>query len=470
MSGQDTGSSGAATAPAALPDRTPDRHAPLFGMPASVLAALFVAIALAPVGLALLDEGPPANVWREFSGALALIAFAIILMQFLLSGRFTFVSGRAGIDLTMRLHQLAARTALAFLILHPLLYAGPRLASGDLPGSFSILQGMFLSERLRTGVLAWLLMIALVAMAIWRDRLPIRYEAWRLTHGLGALAIAALGLHHTVTAGSYSSVPILSGFWYILAAIAVGSLLWVYLVRPLQKMRDPWRITEIAPAAERTWRVVITPESGRSLPYRAGQFFWLNLGHSPFSLTEHPFSIASAPSSGPDLEFIVKESGDFTSQLGSVPTGIPAYIDGPHGSFCLAGHAPCPIVLIAGGVGIAPILSILRDLAHDGYDHPVTLIYGNRAATQIVARDEIEAMERTLDLSTHFVLSEPPPDWQGAAGELTRDVLSTCIGQPDQRALFFVCGPPAMLDAVESALLALGAPPARIVSERFKYD
>jgi predicted ferric reductase len=229
-------------------------------------------------------------------------------------------------------------------------------------------------------------------------------------------------------------------------------------------------------AADRIWRVAIEPDGHRPATFVAGQFAWLNLGHSPFSLTEHPFSFASAPVSLPRLEFVIKENGDFTRTVGAITPGTMAYLDGPHGIFTLAGrdgprHGHGSLVLIAGGAGIAPALAILRDLAARGEQRSATLIYGNRRETQIVAREELERLQATMGLRLILPLGEPPATWHHPHGGITHDVLAQCLGpRPDAQALYLVCGPPAMMDTVEAALLALGVPRGRIVCERFRYD
>lgn len=266
--------------------------------PAAALLLLYTGLGLAPLLLAALQGGAGNGFRRELSSGLAMIGFAMLLAQFLLSGRFRRVSGRVGIDMTLRLHQFAAQVVLAFLLVHPLLLAIPE--PGDAPGAaWSRLTGMFTAPGLRTGVLAWLLLIALVAMGIWRDRLPVRYEAWRLGHGIAAALVAALAVHHTFAAGRYSADPVLAGFWLLLAGVALASLAHVYLLKPLLQRRSPWRVTANERVADRTWRVVVEPAGGPAFDFQAGQFAWLNLGHSPFSLVEHPFSISSPPRTGP---------------------------------------------------------------------------------------------------------------------------------------------------------------------------
>jgi predicted ferric reductase len=446
------------SSPAALPGLSP-----------LALIVLYVAVGLLPLLLALLQGHPARSFWRELSSGLAMIGFAMMLVQFLLSGRFPRVSGKVGIDLTMRFHQLVAWTILVFILAHPFLYAVPRL-SPDPADAVAALRRMFASPGLRTGVVAWWLMIFLVVMAVWRDRLPFRYEIWRASHGFGAAAIAALSAEHTLRIGTYAADLWLSSLWGILTAIALTSLVRVYAIKPFLRQQTPYRVVANDRVADRMWQVVVEPVDGTVTDFVPGQFVWLNLGHASYSLTEHPFSISSAPADLPRIAFTIKESGDFTNRIGEIPVGTTAYLDGPHGSFTLADRTATRLVFIAGGVGFAPIIGILRQLRVEGRPHPITLIYGNRVETQILYRDELDAMRGTLDLDLQLVLSEPPAGWTGRVGELTPDVLRACLEPVDPMALYLVCGPTPMMDAVESALVGFGVPGSRIVSERFKYD
>jgi predicted ferric reductase len=447
----------------------PRRFARLRGLPFGALATLYVVLGLLPLGVATLEGLPRGNAWRELSNGLAMVAFAMMLMQFLLSGRFRPITGKAGIDRTMRFHQLLPWAILIFLFLHPFLYAVPRL-SPDPSAALATVQRMFLSGGLRTGVIAWLLLIALVMMGVWRDRLPMRYELWRLSHGVGAGAIAVLGAQHTLGVGSYSADARLAGFWLILTGLALLSLAYVYVMKPLMQLRSPYRVVANEKVAERMWQISVEPRSGPAIEFVAGQFVWLNLGHSPFSLTEHPFSISSAPAERPQIGFTIKESGDFTNRIGEVAPGTTAYLDGPHGNFSLEGRAARRLVFIAGGVGFAPVMGMLRQLKAERWPHPILLIYGNRVETQILYRQELETMRRELTLDVRLVLSEPPLGWTGLIGELTPEVLSRALGSIDREALYFVCGPPPMMNSVERALERFGVPGRHVVTERFKYS
>jgi len=310
----------------------------------------------------------------------------------------------------------------------------------------------------------------MVAFAIFREQRSGSYEGWRAAHGFAAVVIAGFGAHHTLEAGRYSAHPWLWWFWVALLAVAALTLIWVYLVKPLSQLRQPYAVHSVRPIARRTWELNITPEA-KPLDFAAGQFVWLNIGHSPFSMAENPFSIASAPAQSDHLSFVIKEVGDFTRKIGEVKAGTRCYLDGPHGHLVIPGGEAPGIALIAGGVGIAPVLSILRQLRHEGDERPIVLLYGNRVHEQIVYADELSEMQDHLNLRVEYALAEPPPDWQGHRGVIDAALLRTILDRPDARSWrFILCGPQPMIESVEKTLLSFGVSSGNVISEQFYYD
>ncbi len=435
----------------------------------ALLPALYVALALLPLVLAA-AQGLPRRPWLdELSSGLAMTGFAVLLLEFALSGRYQRLSARVGMDSTMRFHQLMALAALAFLLFHPFLYA-PAFSVRPGAGTSSATRVLLTPAATVSGMLAWLLLAMLVAFAWFRTQLGWSYELWRLSHGLGALAIAVLGTHHTLDTGRYAQDPWLRGVWLAAVAGALVSLALVYVAKPLLQSRRRWRVAVVAPEAERIWRLVLEPDTAREFRFAAGQFVWLKLHRALGRITEHPFSIASAPGQLPRLQFLVKEAGDFTRDIGRIVPGTTAYVDGPYGDLTLAGRDGAGIVLIAGGVGIAPLLGLARDLAATHDPRPLKIVYADRTAAQLAARAELEQIARTPGRELHLVLEHPPADWTGLRGRVDTANLKACLprsGAADWR--YFVCGPPGMIDAVETSLAELGVPLERIASERFVY-
>jgi predicted ferric reductase len=212
----------------------------------------------------------------------------------------------------------------------------------------------------------------------------------------------------------------------------MGSLLYVYLIAPLRRTARPWRVTGVTRLSPRQWEMTLAPEGHSGLAYRAGQFAWLNVRHSAFSLKENPFSLSSAPSAGPEVSFLIKELGDFTRTIGQIEPGTIAHLDGPYGSLAID-HRPEPgIALIAGGVGLAPLLGILRHLRATGDPRPVKLVYGNRLAEQIVCRADLRPEDVT------YVLSEPPAGWDGETGRIDAALIDRVFSAAEFRDWVFV--------------------------------
>lgn len=439
-------------------------------MDARILLTLYVSVTLLPLALAGLSDRPPRTVWDELASGAGMLAFAILLVEFVLSGRFRSVSGRIGMDVTMRLHQLLGRTALALALVHPFLYqtpSGPPLP-WDPTRQLSIAGDL---GSLLGGIFAWILLPSLVLLAIGRTKLDYRYETWRAMHGVGAIAIAALVLHHTLSAGRYAADPALAAVWIGLFSIAVLSLIWVYAVEPALQAQRPWKVSNVQSIAERVWEVEIEPSGHDGVKYDAGQFVWLNIGHSPLSLQENPFSISSAPASGSALQFVIKELGDFTSTIGEIKPGSLAYVDGPHGNLTIAGRSEPGVALIGGGVGAAPLLGVLRQLQLERDPRRCVFLCGYRCEADMLYADELDRLGRDGATEIVHVLASPSKDWSGDAGLIDASMIRKHFGKNEHKQwLFLICGPPPMMDGVEDALSALGVPGDQVISERFSYD
>lgn len=156
----------------------------LSGAQASVL---FAAIALVPLAAAALSGLEPVGRWSEFSSGLALIAAALVFLQFLTSGRFESLSGRIGIDWVMGFHRLSAVALVLFAVMHPLSYVGAGLIE-DPWASLQRLGAMLSGNRMRSGVAALAILFLAVAFASLRSSRFVRYEYWRTSHGLFAVA------------------------------------------------------------------------------------------------------------------------------------------------------------------------------------------------------------------------------------------------------------------------------------------
>jgi predicted ferric reductase len=307
-----------------------------------------------------------------------------------------------------------------------------------------------------------------MAASLWRKRLGIAYEPWRLGHTVLAVAAVALGLVHVGGVQYYTAAPAVRLLWMGIALSLLLVTAYVRLVRPWRLTRRAYRVTDVTRERGDAWTLTLRPDGHAGTSFRPGQFAWLTLRATPFQMTEHPFSFSSSPS--PDtgmLAFTIKELGDFTRTIGTVRPGEAAFVDAPYGAFTLDRHRAPGYVFIAGGIGIAPLMSMLRALADRSDRRPLLLVYAYRTWDRMTFREEIAGLTARLDLTFVPVLEEPPPDWQGERGRVTAALLDRHL-PPDRHARhYFVCGPEPMTQAIEHLLHDLGIPLTLVHSELF---
>jgi ferredoxin-NADP reductase len=199
--------------------------------------------------------------------------------------------------------------------------------------------------------------------------------------------------------------------------------------------------------------------------YRAGQAASLAASGEPT-----PYSIASAPSETRQhgwVEFLIKVDG--ASRFGAVVEGLrpdsPVQLAGPTGAFTLD-HVPAgaPLLFVAGGTGIAPLRSMIREAIESGRPGPLSLVYSNRTPEEFAYLDELKTLAADGKLRLTLTLTGDAQDWTHARGRTGSAHLSDLIA-PNTTA--FICGPPAMVNELPGALEALGIPRDRVITEHW---
>jgi predicted ferric reductase len=424
---------------------------------------LYLLVTLTPLGVVLAADRPEGQGFvTDFSVALGFVGLALMGLQFALCARFKAAAAPFGMDAVVQFHRQVSYVALAMILAHPVL-----LFLND-PDTLELLNVVDAPWRSRFSVTATVCLVLLIGLSVWRKRLRISYEAWQLTHSILAVAIVAFALLHAVKVGYYLNTPWKVALWIVYSAALVALLVWVRLVKPFHRYRRVWRVKRIEPERDSTWTLVIEPDGHPGFTFLPGQFAWITVNRSPFTTTSHPFSFSSSAERAPgQLSLSVKERGDFTSTIKDVEPGSRVYVDGPHGVFSCDRYEGPGFVFIGGGVGVTPLLCMLRTLADRDDRRPCYLFLGSHDLESMAFREEIDELEHRLDLTVVHVLRNPPSTWTGESGYVTAETLGRHL--PDRRSRFqyFVCGPPAMMDAMEDALVAIGVPFERVHTERF---
>ena len=430
----------------------------------AVLVAAYLGLALAPLILTLIDLNPGRGFVINLSVMLGFVALAMLGLQFALVARIRPIARPFGIDVLLQFHRQITFVVLAFVLLHPLL-----LFIYD-QKFLDLLDVTTAPARARMAVLSVVALLVLVALSVWRTRINLSYERWQLTHGILAIVVCAAALTHVLLVGYYVDQPWEKALWGVMSFAFISLLLWVRVLKPLRRKRHPWRIEEIRQERGDATSVVLSPQHGgirKHFGFEPGQFAWLMVGQSPFAITQHPFSLSSSCRNWTEVVFTIKSLGDFTTDVQGLQPGMTVYLDGPYGSFSTFRHPAPGYVLLGAGVGITPLMSILRTGIDRADPTPCHLFYGSRDWESVTFRDELEAIGREKHVEVIHVLEEPPEDWDGERGHIDEEILRRRLPEDYLELQYFICGPGPMMDAVEQALFAIGVPDGQIHVERF---
>jgi predicted ferric reductase len=435
-------------------------------MQATFRVLVYLAAAIAPLVLAWSGMEPGRGFLINFSVALGFVGLSLMGLQFVVAARFQSVAAPFGIDALLQYHRQIAYTSLLFILAHPLL-----LFVAD-TGYLALLDLTTAPLRAKMAVISTVSLLVLVALSIWRKKLRIRYELWQITHGVLAFVVMAAALTHVLLVGYYINEPLEIALWLWMTVVFVGLILWVRVVRPLELRSKAWRIEDVIPERGNICTLVLKPSRLHArrfdgFPFEPGQFAWITVNKSPFGITRHPFSISSSAEKTERVALSIKASGDFTRNVGYLKPGATAYLDGPHGAFTIDRHYGPGFVFIGAGVGITPLMSMLRTMTDRSDPRPCYLFFGNREWEGVAFREEIEELKGRLNLEVVHVLSRPPEGWEGEEGRTDAAVLARHLPERYQRLQYFICGSDSMMDDTEDALVRLGVPKRRVHSERF---
>ena len=460
------------TTPAAAPRSTPERTARLANAPESRLAAWHVVVpVLVVVGLttvawvshggvaALLGGGRGA--WLalgQLSGLwLALAGWAGVI----LAARPGIVERRFGLDGLLRVHRwVGIGTGLLVLV-----HVGAVLIAGRADGATSVASmsaGLvaLLAEPWMVAAVAGATLFVLVALSSWRRlRTRMAYETWYFLHLTGYLGVL-LAVAHQFTAGTdIATDPVVLAWW---VAVSAGAVLVVVFARVRDVaetlVRGRLTVTAVEPVAPDTVAVTVAGPGLASTRVSAGQYFRVRLLTRGRWWQSHPFSVSAEPTSR-GLRFTIKALGDGTRDLQHVPVGARVLLSGPYGVFTARRAQGRPVVLVGGGVGLAPLRSVLADC---GPTQTPVVVARARRPSDVPHRDEMRQLAAQRRGTYHEVL--------GPTAHLAADPF----GEPLRRAVpdladreAFVCGPNRLVRAAVRGLRDAGVPAARIHTEFF---
>jgi len=381
---------------------------------------------------------------------MAVTGLLFIFMQFVLSTKMKLIEDGFGFDRMLRYHRNFGRIGLSLIFLHVLLFLS---LSWIQTGTITLLGFMWFGLIGITGF------TITAALAATYKKLGLAYEVWKNVH-LANYIIFPTALFHVFNASQTGS---LLYYLWIAFALAFAAIVSYKIIRFLQVRKTPYEVTEVRQEAPDIWSLFF---KGKPIDYKPGQFMILQLLRNGKLSTTHPFTISSSPT-WETLSVTPKELGDFTATIKDTKVGDQAFIDAPYGVFSFLNYDSPDLVFIAGGIGITPIMSMLRYISDKKLKKKITLFWGNKNEKTLCFQDELEQLQKNIDgLKTVLVMSSQK-DWAGEQGRINGQLIQKYLSDLSNKE-FFICGPPPLTKAIISDLKSLNVPGHKIHYELFE--
>jgi len=411
------------------------------------------------------DLGAPGAILTAIGQLAGLYAAYLALIQLVLMSRSPWLDQVFGMDRLAWAHRWLG-FATGWLIVAHGIFIVTGYALGDGRG---ILDEAWLLVTTYQWVLpatiGGVLFIAIGISSVRAARRALSYEAWFLLHLLAYAAIA-LGLLHQLVVGADFMHDLLARIYWIAQFVLAFALILLFRVgAPIAlNLRHRLRVARVVREGPGLTSIYVTGRDLDRLAVRSGQYFVWRFLDGPGWWHGHPFSLSSAPN-GEWLRITVKALGDGTRSLQRLAAGTRVLVEGPYGVLTGARRRRRKILLIAGGIGIAPLRALVESLpAAPG---EMTLLYRAREPEHVVFREELDTLARTRGIDVRYLVgrrgsTEMPKD------PLEARALRAAIPDIKDRDVY-LCGPIAMMDRVEATLRRLGLPPKQVHAERFAY-
>lgn len=400
----------------------------------------------------------------DLSESLAFVGMSLMALQFVVTARIKTTHKPFGTDIIYHFHRQIGIAAFFLVFVHPLL-----LFILDIR-YLRFLNILSAPWRSKMGVVSVLILVGIVWIAEFRKKFNMPYYFWKLLHGILATLMVPMALYHIFTGGNYINMPWKQSVWIGYSILFTVMVIYTRIIYPLNLINKPYQVKEVKPESGSVWTLVMKAINHNGFHFQPGQFAWITAWKTPFSDSEHPFTISSSAEDKNSIQMSIKNLGSFTSKIQSLKPGDKVYIDGPYGYFSIDRFPEVErLVMIPGGIGVTPIMSILRTMADRNDHRPIMLFYCNQEWETLTFREEIRELENILNLTVIYTLERPPQNWLGEKGFLNSSILNKYLSDDwkNDKTAIFLCGPAPMMSAVEKALIDCNFNEKQIHSEKF---
>lgn len=373
-----------------------------------------------------------------FAGVIATVLFAYVVAGI---SRVQSLSMTLGITRVFKIHQWVGISVVGLIFIHVILLV---IAN---PGYLHLLNPIGGTPASRGALTGTAALLGIAGITRWR---PKYYLVWRWIHlGLAVVATLGIGLH-LIYLGQHL-IP-----WSFLSVVVLSVLLRRWLWAPLRGRT--YAVTDIRDEHAGVATVILSPHRHArhakmdKLAFQPGQFVWVRLQRL-FAKEEHPYTIASSAADDDTIEFTVKYTPySFSDKFAHLTVGQKVFLDGPYGDFTPYRR---DLVMVAAGVGITPMMSMLRTLADREDSRRMILVY---VGAQRLFSDEIDELKTRLNLRVCTVVGRP----------INEDAMAAMLPPRQRRHYdYYVCGSDRLIRDTLGALHSLKIPAGHIHTEQF---
>jgi predicted ferric reductase len=386
-----------------------------------------------------------------------------LLLELLLMARLPWLERYVGLDRLAIWHRWNGMVAVTLLVAHTILITVGYAASD---GISAWAQTRDFVSNYADVLMAFVALGLLVTVGITSARvarLRLQRETWYFVHLYAYLAVA-LGFAHQLAVGNDFVTDPVARAWWVALYLAVAAILmtWRVLMPWRFNARHRLKVKSVVREAPGVVTINVTGRQLGAISAEAGQFFlWRFLTRDGWWKT-HPFSLSAAPTAT-SLRITVKDLGDTTHELQSMRRGTPVFAEGPFGAFTRHRRTQRSTLFIAGGIGITPIRAMLDDV---NGDRPCTLLYRCALPEDVVFAKELDDIATRKGVQVHYLIGLEIGNDQ--SDQLGIPAIMRLVPDVRQRDCF-VCGPPALIDAVRRRLRLIGVPDGSVNFERFEF-
>lgn len=424
---------------------------------------LLSVMAWATTSADLLTNGSLGGILLAVGRLLGILATVFALTQFLLMGRILWIERPFGLDHLASYHRFNGYAAITLILLHPLLVVAGYAVAGRANYITTYLEVIQRYSYVWWALIAELLFGLVVVTSIYIVRHRLKFESWYSVHLLAYAAIVLVFFHQFAVGGSFINHPLARAYWYgVYMFVGLNVLFFRFTLPTLNLVRFGFRVSRVVAETPTTTSVYIRGRNLGAWRAQPGQFVLVRFLSVPYGLQEHPFSLSAIPANN-EFRLTIRHSGDYTNTIGGLKSETAVLVSGPFGRFTSELAVTDKRLFIAGGVGITPIRTLIKEAVAQHKE--AVLVYGNRTPDDVVFGAELRAFGPAR-LPVTEVYSDPPPAFKGLTGYVTAELVQQLVLDFKERDIY-LCGPPQMMDGIIDGLLADGLSPSQLHFERF---